>query len=648
MRCTASFISWASLLYVTALRDNAGDKPTRERTVFVSSSKIFVGCLLSATMLTTAYAEQASHNPDSIVVTATRTPQPLSRIGSAISVIDALEIEKRQYQFVHDALESLPGVNVSQNGSFGGVASARIRGALSEQTLVLIDGVEVNDPSSPGSGFNFATLDPADIERIEVLRGPQSTLYGSDAIGGVVNIITKRGKEGFSLGGFVEGGSYGTVRGAATASGADGGFDYRVTASGVRTDGISKADKRDGNTEKDGHKNISLSTNLGYQVTDEFRLEGFARYSDSRTEYDGFGAVTGVADSDDETDVTEMTLNARALVTLYDGRFENIVGVSYNDIDRKNYAGGAFSFGAKGKRMLASYQGNVIIRPGTVLTFGAETEQSKMDTGFERADISISSVYSQLQIYLLDALTVTGGIRYDDHETFGGATTVRTTAAYNFAATDTKLRASWGEGFKAPTPYQLTFFCCGAAGPNLNLQPEESKGWDIGLDQTFWGGNGLFTVGYFYQKTDNLIDFAFPDGYVNINEARSKGYEVGLSATLLVGLSVDVNYTHTSAINRVTGLDLIRVPKDVANATITVEPIKNLTLALAGRYTGKSEDARGTVDDWTRIDLRASYKVTDKLDVFGRIENLLDEKYQEVWGYGTAGISGYVGLRGRF
>ncbi|MDA5193919.1 TonB-dependent receptor plug domain-containing protein [Govanella unica] len=610
--------------------------------------------ILTGALVTSLHAEPAplpdpAAGPASVMlVTATRTAQPVERIGSSISALSSDEIELRQYHFLYDALGALPGVSINQNGSFGGTATVRIRGMNGDHTMVLVDGVKVNDPSSPGGAFDFGTLDLNDVERIEVLRGPQSTLYGSDAIGGVVNIITKRGSDGFSLSGYAEGGSYKTFRGGATLSGKDRGFDYRLSLSGVTTDGISKADKRDGNMEKDGYDSVTLSSNLGYQVTDEFRLEGFARYSDSRVEYDGWGPLTGAADSDDYSRSKETVMGGRTRVTVMDGKFENIVGITYSHIDRKNYEDGAFNFGATGKRTNISYQGNYTLAEGTVLTFGAENEVTSFDTGTEHASITMDSVYAQAQVLLFDALTLTGGVRYDDHEIFGSKTTLRTTAAYDLAATGTVFRGSWGQGFKAPTAYQLTFFCCGMAGPATNLKPEESEGWDAGVEQTFLDGKVTASLTYFHQLTDNLIDFAFPQGYINVAKTRSKGVEAGLQVTPVEWFTLDANYTHTAAINRITGKDLARVPKDLVNVTATVRPITPLSLSVAARYRSKQMDSYGLVDEWVRFDLRAAYKIDERVELYARVENLFDKKYQEVYGFGTPGISGYAGIRGRF
>jgi vitamin B12 transporter len=609
-------------------------------------SRILSCLLLSTTALPGAPAFAAP--AEEMIITATRTPQPMARIGSSVSAVDTGDIERRQAVFAHDVLATLPGVVVNQNGPLGGTATVRIRGMLSEQTLVLIDGVTVNDPASPGSGFNFAHLDLNDVERVEVLRGSQSTLYGSDAIGGVINIITKRGGPGVHLNGYAEGGSFATFRGGATLKGASGGFDYRLSLSGITSDGISRADKRDGNTEKDGYEAATLSGNVGYAFNDMFRLEGNVRYSDSTAETDSYGDITGVADGDEESKAKELNAHSRGIITLFDGKFENIVTLSHMKIDRENFLDGVSNYGGVGKRDAVEYQGNVRFMDEVTLTFGAKHEETRIRTATENADVTIKSLYAQVQVLPLNALSLVGGVRADDHETFGTATTARFTAAYQIEEIGTTLRGSWGEGFKAPTPFQLTFFCCGAPGPNINLQPEESRGWDMGIEQALWNERGSLSLTYYRQTSKNLIGFAFPDGYVNINRARSKGVEASLRLAVTPWAQVQASYTRTLAIDRATGMQFNLIPKDEGSVVVDFVVTERFGVAVEGRYTGKKQDTYGIVDDWVRADVRVRYKLNDTVELYGRVENLFDKHYQETFGYGTPGISAYGGVRAAF
>ena len=585
---------------------------------------------------------------EEIVVTASRRPDDISSIGSSISVITAPEIERRQYRLAVDAVEALPGVTINQNGSFGGSASVRIRGATTDQTLVIVDGVVVGDPSSPGGGFNFANVRVEDIARIEVLRGPQSTLFGSDAIGGVINIITKRGDGAPSASAFVEGGAYESFSGGASLFGSTGIFDYRASIDASRTDGISKADIEDGNTEDDGYRNLTVSGTIGVEPSEWLRVEGSARYSDSRNEFDVFGSATGVEDGDQVGLTDEFILNGKAVATALEGRMRNDLSVGYSETDRENFRDGTQSFLASGERLTFEYLGSFDVSENVSVLFGAETEETTIKTASVDDDITIDSFLGELRASPADGLILSAGIRHDDHETFGGVTTFRFTGAYDLASTGTVLRASWGEGFKAPSPFQLTFSCCGLP-PNPGLLPEESDGWDASVEQSFFEDRASVQVTYFRQNTGNQIDFVFGQGgYINIDETRQKGVEVVVTADLADWLFVDANYSYIDAEDHLTGDQLGRIPKDTASVNITVTPLEALSVSTGLTYNGKEPDSRGTVDDWTRVDLRASYAILEDVEIYGRIENLFDADYQEIFGYGTPELSAYAGVRARF
>ncbi len=602
--------------------------------------KILPGALSAFFLISPLYAAERAPG---IVVTATRTEVAITQVGSSISVLTAKEIEERQYSFTVDALRSLPGITVSQNGPFGGTATVRIRGAASGQTLVLIDGTVVNDPSSPGAGFNFATLDPNDIERIEVLRGPQSTLYGSQAIGGVVNIITKRASGPFAVSGFVETGSFNTLRSGVTVAGRRGETDYRLSLSGIRASGISKADANDANTEEDGYRSYTVGGNAGSNLTQTLRVEGTVRYSDSRNEFDSFGAATGVADGDEVGHSRELQTSGSVHLSTFAGQFENSLSASYTMIDRDNETNGLRSFSTTGIRSAFEYLGEVSMSEYWNAIVGLKTEDTKIRSS---SSIRTNSIFGQVQVLPLDGLSLVGGIRVDDHETTGGVTTLRFTGAYALEETGTVFRASWGEGFKSPTPFQLTFFCCGATGPNPNLQPEQSKGWDVGVEQSFEDGKYDLQVNYYEQDITNQINFSFGiGGYENLDRVETSGWEFIATARPLDWVDVSANFTHQTATDLATGGQLVRVPANIASLNITTRPMERLSVGGSVLYNDNEADARGTVARWTRVDVRSAYQLNDEVEVFGRVENLFDEQYQDIFGFGTPGLSGFIGIR---
>jgi vitamin B12 transporter len=602
------------------------------------SKKILLGALCAGALSTPLLAAEVA--PD-VVVTATRTEVALSQVGSSISVLTAKEIEERQYSFTVDALRALPGVTISQNGPFGGSASVRIRGAASDQTLVLIDGVIVNDPASPGAGFNFAHLDPNDIERIELLRGPQSTLYGSQAIGGVVNIITKRATEPFSVSTFLEAGSFDTLRFGGTVSGRVDSSDYTVSLSRIQTNGISKADENQGNVEEDGYNNYTFSGNAGSNLTENLRVEAGLRYAESRNEFDAGAGVGG--DGDRVGHTRDLQATGALHLSTFAGQLENSLTATYAVVDRDNESNGTRSFSATGIRSSLEYVGEITISDKWNAIVGAKAEETEVRGG---SRFSTNSLFGQLQVLPLDGLSLIGGVRYDDHEETGDMTTFRFTSAYSLEETGTIFRASWGEGFKSPTPFQLTFACCGAAGPNTGLKPEESDGWDAGIEQSFAGGKFDLQVNYFQQDITNQIDF-LGGRYENIAQVETDGWEFIGTARPFTWLDVSGNLTHQAAKNGATGDQLRRVPANLATLDITTRPMERLTVGGAVTYNDSETDGANIVDDWVRVDLRSAYQLNDEVEFYGRVENLFDEQYQDIRGYGTPGISGYVGVRFR-
>ena len=587
---------------------------------------------------------------ETITVTAERQAVPLNEVGSSIEILDAQDLAKGQYVFVLDALETLPGVSISQNGTFGGFAAVRIRGALSEQTLVLIDGVIVNDPSAPGGGFNFATLSPFDIERIEVLKGPQSTLYGSDAIGGVINIITKTPESGTAVNGRFEAGSFATFTGSGGLAIGRPKGSLRLSASAITSDGISKADKRDGNTEKDGYEALTLSARGQYSLSPIVSFLVSARYVASQAEFDGFGFPTGVVDADQEADSDEITLNASADLTLLGGRLQNRFSFLFSRIERENFAAGTSTFAAEGERRGFAYRGLLNARKLGSIAFGAKTEETRFETSFDApAEFTINSLYANWFVKPASKLSFSAGVRLDDHERFGNATTFRVTANYYDQDSGWRLRGNYGEGFKAPSPFQLVFACCGAMAPNSDLQPESSKAWEIGIEKALRSDDVRFSATYFRRTTSNLIDFSFAAGiYENVTRSRAKGIELGLELALRRDLFLSANYTYLTARDRSSGLQRARVPKSSAFARLDWRASRKMNTSLSFTYNGKESDAFGTVGQWVRLDLKASYSLSEKIELFGRIDNLLDENYQDVFGFGTPGISAFGGLRVRY
>jgi vitamin B12 transporter len=611
-------------------------------------TNILKSLLVSSALVTPAVAAEnaADANFEDIVVTASRRVQSLSDVGASISVLTAEELQEGQYSFVLDALQTLPGVAINQNGGFGGQATVAIRGATTGQTVILIDGVQMNDVSSPNGAFNFGTLDTIGIERIEVLRGPQAVLYGSDAIGGVINIITKRGGGDLSGTAFLEYGAFDTFRGGASVTGGSDAFAYSLSAGGIKTDGISKAAS---GTEKDGHESYTLRGRVDSKLSETVSLAAFASYSDSETEVDSFGPVDGP----DEALSEDYLVGGRLNVALLDGKLVNTLSAEYSGIDRASVTGFG-TFPGKGRRFNLDYLGVYRVDEQVTVTAGAQHENVKAESASTES-FSINSIFGAVD-YASGPFTVSVGMRHDDHESYGTSWNGQLRTSYDFE-TGTRLFFNWGEGFKAPTVYQLTYICtfCGLSAPNANLKPEQSHAWEAGFEQSFAEERGKLRVAYFNQDIKDLIDFSFTAGYDNIAAAALEGVEIGFDLAFSDTVAFNSNYTYTKAEDANTEQKLIRRPKHQLFAALNVQLTDRLSTNIAFTHNSKEVEsfdwltgAPFFVEAWSRLDLRAAYKVSENIELYGRVDNLLDNDYQQVLGYGTPGISSFFGIRGSF
>ncbi|MGK9234403.1 TonB-dependent receptor [Inquilinus limosus] len=598
-----------------------------------------------------------------IVVTANRVPTPAAEVGSAVTVITRQELKDRQIRQVSDVLRTVPGVAVNRTGPLGQSAQIRIRGSESNQTLVLIDGVEVNDPSSE-SEFDFAHLMADDIERIEVLRGPQSALYGSDAIGGVVNIVTRRGEGPVGGTASLEGGGYGTVRGHASVSGGDDDLDVLLGAAGLLTDGTSAARR---GSEADGTRNGTVYTKIGLHPSELVDIDVIGRYTRFRTDLDGFAGGLGAIDSRDDVDGSTFLGRIQGRLKLLDGRWEHVVGLSYVD-DSRDYRDGddIVTSSYRGKTTRIDYQTNLSLDTEELLpaehrlTFAVDHEEQQADSDSGFADFSrrigSTGLVGQYRLGLFDSLFLTGSVRHDLNDLFRDTTTWRLTAAYRIDATGTKLRASYGTGVKNPTLFELYGFTNTYRG-NPDLKPERAEGWDAGFDQEIWGDRVVLDATYFEQRISDLI-VGSGQGSANLpGTATARGVELGLTVTPIDDLTVRAAYTYTDA-QDATGAELVRRPRNIASLDVNYRFLDGAaTVNLGIDYNGPQKDlafdeaynsSPATLDGTTLVNLAASYQVSDRVQVYGRIDNLLDEAYEEVWTYGSLRRAGYLGMKVSF
>ena len=582
----------------------------------------------------------SANEVDEIIVKGARIETPASNFGSSIFILNSEDIRLRGIRSAIDAISSSPGVTTKKNGSFGGVGSVRIRGASSSQTLVLVDGVPVNDASSPGGGYNFEYLDTSNIERIEVLRGSQSTLWGSDAIGGVVNIFTKSAEDN-SVNILSETGSFG-LRKINSEFGLVSNFGkFLFLVDDTSLDGISKADRKDGNIEKDGFETNSYSFKGNTEVNN-IEIKGLLSYIKSDVEYDSFGFVTGVQDGDERSITEEFTGNLTIKFNLFGEKLENTFSFNQSDISRDYFTDNNLTFGADGDRKLYRYQGNTGFGKYNKIAFGFEKEESSVSLD----KLSIDSLFLLYQFQPIKDLVVSAGIRNDDNKGFSSKTTRKIAAAYKISE-NISIKSSWGEGFKVPTIFQTTFFCCGANSANTNIRPEVSTSYDLGFDFSL-KDKFSFSFIYFKQDVNNQINFSFSlGGYENIDFVESDGFEISSNSKVSETVNLFINYSYIDSIDG-NGLRLINIPKDSGELVLTYAPSLKLSGSIALKYNGSEISTYGNLNSWSRVDINLFYKLNNFSEVYFRVENLFDEDYQQVFGYGTPDRSGLVGIKVTF
>ncbi|HDZ26712.1 hypothetical protein LCGC14_0699930 [marine sediment metagenome] len=608
-----------------------------------------------------------------IVVTATRLETPAKEIASSVTVITKEQLEQSRKATVIEALQEVLGVSIIQNGPPGAAASVFLRGANSEHTLILMDGVELNDPISPSRSFDLAHLTLDNVERIEILRGPQSTLYGSDALGGVVNIITKKGqgKPEFSLSSLA--GSYGTIITSAGINGSTERIQYSLGTSYFRSDGFSAASANyEGNEEKDGYRNLTIWGRLGFRLSDNLDVDFILRTLNTQIDIDNAGGAQG-DDPNNVQDYNALFIKTQFRNLMLNNRWELKLGLSLVDYDRQheNSTDEAHLLDSdngffKSKLFKIDWQNNLFLHETNTLSLGIDYQQEQGESEYNSDGIwgpyssifplrraHVTGFYLQDQIRLANQFFATLGLRLDDHSQFGSAVTYRFAPAFFVEATQTKFRATYGTAFKSPSLYQLyapgTFL--GPIG-NAELNPEKSIGWDIGVEQQLLGGKILLAVTYFYNDYKDLINFDFLEGYVNIGKAESKGAEILIQARPFDDMSFNAAYTRTEAKDKDTDTDLLRRPKQKFSASLNYNFQKKANINLTFIRIGEQDDmdfatwpsTRLTLPGYSLLNAAVSFNPASSFQIFFRLDNIFNEEYEMVKGYGTPGFSVYGGV----
>ncbi len=634
---------------------------------------ILLPCIAAATPAlaqsaqSTSGLEQATAGGEDILVTANRAARPASTIGQAVTVLDAETIERRQATIVSDLLRQTPGVTVVRNGGAGTSTSVNIRGADSDQTVALIDGIKLNDPSSTGGGFNFGNLLIGNIARIEVLRGAQSVLWGNQAIGGVVNLITRQPTEELAVNARAEGGWHNSGQAYANVSGKSGPVSASLGGGYFTTDGVSTFA---GGSERDGFRNYTGNASMGIELASNVSLDLRGFYGNGRTDIDGFPAPSFTFGDTREFGDSEQWVGYAGLnAALFDGRFRNRFAYARTETDRRNIDPDGTpteTFRGIGRNERLEYQGTADLGSAVFTTFGAEREVSHFSSSSyggpaTRGRARIFSVYGQLVVTPIAGLTATAGLRHDDHNVFGGATTFAGSGAYSPNGGATTVRASYSEGFKAPTLYQLQ-----SEYGNGALRPERSHDWDAGITQRALGDALEASATYFRRKSSDLITFIScppprtgicagrPSGtYDNIARTVAQGVEATLLLRPSTDFTVSASYTYLDAKNRSVGTanfrrDLARRP----NSSVTVNAdyrwpfglTTGATITAVGDSFDNASNAR-RLDGYVIADVRAALPINKHLEVYGRIENAFNERYQTVYQYGQPGRGAFGGVR---
>jgi vitamin B12 transporter len=585
-----------------------------------------------------------------IVFSAEFGETTLEETGATVSVVTREELEETGETRVIDYIARLPGVDVRSRGPVGGLTSVTIRGAGQNYVRVLVDGIDVADLSGPQAAFDFGSLTTSDVSRIELLRGGQSAIYGSEAIGGVINITTLRAEEeGVTQFANIEGGSYNTLRGSYGVAARQGPLDYAVTVTRTQTDGFSAADENLGNTEEDGFESTRLSFSLGHDLSNGGRvgLNGFLERA--RVEFDeqfpvGDGSPDEVSDNE--------SVGLRAYLELPTGPIDSTFATTLYEIERD--VRGSTSFGGanniyRGERFEVSYLGQAAIGPSSDLRFGIdatrETFSQAGDFGPGAGENEIVGVFGEWAWSPTDRFDMSTTLRYDDHSQFGGLGAGRIAAAWR-PGEDWIIRASAAQSYRAPSLYELY-------GPfgSAALQPEESRSFDVGVERRF-GAEAFARMTLFHNQTTNLIDLPFIPGspYVYRQVAGTvvrRGLEIEGGAPLGSGWRLDGSYTYTEGSNP---------PLDGGNAWNLEFPEHDLSLTLTGQLSNRLSAAlsvqsvwdRPTLDDYTVANATFTYALTDDINTYLRIDNIFDEEYQLTRNYGTSDRAVYLGLRARY
>lgn len=603
---------------------------------------------------------------EEVLVSASLIPITASRSANAVTVIDRAQLRNRATVSLSNILRDVPGFSVSQVGVLGSQTQIRVRGAEANHLLVTIDGVEANDPSQ-GDEFSWGTLTASDIERIEIIRGPQSSLRGSDAVAGVVNIIT-RSAEKSSVGLFLESGSWATHHSGFNIGHKQGDFDIRFGLSHIESEGDNIARTGD---ENDGYRNTTFNIRSGLKLSDQMDISFAARESDGMNQFDADNDFDGlIEDQDRVSEFENSTMRIQGDYSSKDGTWQHKILISQSKSDNAAFADKAKGNVTASTKDQFQYIGSFTWDQGAQ-NIAALIEREKEDW-MQRGEISwgvydpnqdrerdTDSVAVEYRTDINDHLTLAASARHDDNSEFDSAKTYRAEVIYQLTEA-IRLRSAVGTAVKNPTFTERFGFYTNFIG-NPNLIPEESTSWELGADQLIMGGDLTLSLTIFDAELENEIDgfvydpatFAYTSSNINGTSER-KGAELSAVGNISESMSLSAAYTYTDS----TGDDAVREvrrPRHIASLNLGWQAAHNLHLNTNIQFTGEQTDVYFppfpepsqvvALSNHTLVNINLNYSATEKLEMYLKLENALNDNYEEVFGYQTLGFGASLGLR---
>ncbi len=606
---------------------------------------------------------------EELLVVGSRLPTESFTVGRAVSVLDKSDIQNLGYEYAADLLRFVPGVAVSRSGGYGGLTQVRIRGAESNHSVILIDGIDV---SAAGSGeFDMSSLLSADIERIEVLRGPQGGIYGSNALGGVINIITRRPVEGLAIHSELEAGGHHNRHAGVTVAAGNSRVQGRLSYVQRESEFDLSADDSVMGGEDDRVENQTVSGQLFVNLTEQLTLQAFVRYTEKQTDTDGFdfsgGPQQGLPVDDNSTsDTDDLTLGLNTTLNLFDDRSTTRLAVAFTDTQLSGE-----SFGSESDReqvnLDSSWAWPDVGNFSQTTTLFVQYEKESFKNLFPVDPTQVPTQKRDMLGYGLEhrlafseKLFINGSLRFENNDGFADTTTYALDASYLLNDSGSRLHASYGAAVTNPTFLEQFGFVPGTFVGNPDLEPEESAGWDVGVSQTLFDAALLLDVTYFDVVLDNEIASSFPS-VINLNEESDRqGVEFSADWQISPDTVLNANYTYTDA-QEPAGIE-VRRPEHMGSIRIAHSFLAGrANLAAGAVYNGDSYDSdfrnfftngfvteRTEIDSYTTVNVNAAYAFTDALEVYVRVENLFDENNTDQIGYALPGRTAFAGLRYSF